>query len=288
MSEKKRILIQLDADKHPSLFDSVVAIDSDVDFLQSFSNVDIADVQAIVHGSIFTRGPEDLKSTAIFIGGNDVEYSEKILAEIKQTFFGPMRVSVMLDSSGANTTAVAAVLSVEKHFSINGKKVAVLGGTGAVGSRICDLVASAGAEVKVVSRSNERAQQTCDIISARNEQAKLEPIGLNGTTIDELLSQSEGLFAAGAAGIELVTEQQLIDNSNLEFAVDLNAVPPSGIESIEPFDLNTPRNNVSCFGAIGVGGLKMKIHKRCIRQLFESNNQVLDLREIYNTGRDLI
>ena len=29
-------------------------------------------MQGLVHGAIFTRGPKDLKSTAIFVGGSDV------------------------------------------------------------------------------------------------------------------------------------------------------------------------------------------------------------------------
>ena len=65
----RRILIQLDTDAHPSAFDRVVAVDAGVDELFSYAGVTPNDVESLVHGAIFTRGPADLKNTAIFIGG---------------------------------------------------------------------------------------------------------------------------------------------------------------------------------------------------------------------------
>jgi len=40
------------------------------------------------------------------------------------------------------------------------------------------------------------------------------------------------------------------------------------------------------FGAIGVGGVKMKIHKAAIRQLFTTNDLVLDAESIYALGNE--
>ena len=42
-----------------------------------------------------------------------------------------------------------------------------------------------------------------------------------------------------------------------------------------------------CYGALGVGGTKMKIHKAAINKLFEANNQVLDTAAIYAIGQGL-
>ena len=44
----KRILIQLDPDPHPSSFDSVVAIDSDVDHLLRYGDVQVTSVTPLV------------------------------------------------------------------------------------------------------------------------------------------------------------------------------------------------------------------------------------------------
>src|SRR5438552_13107384 len=109
--DKRKILIQLDSDPQPSVFDRVVAIDAGADEVFSYSGVKPEQVQTLVHGAIFTRHPDDLKRTAFFIGGSDVTASEKLLAELQKHVlpqFG-LRVSVLFDANGANTTAAAAV-----------------------------------------------------------------------------------------------------------------------------------------------------------------------------------
>src|SRR3954469_3755394 len=117
---KPKIMIQLDSAPHPSVFDAVVATDAGVDRLLQYGGVEPADVRDLVHGAIFTRGPQDLTNTAIFIGGSSVKAGEDLLAEVTRAFFGPLRVSVMFDANGANTTAAAAVLAAAKHIDLRG------------------------------------------------------------------------------------------------------------------------------------------------------------------------
>ena len=57
-----------------------------------------------------------------------------------------MRVSVMMDSNGCNTTAAAAVVAAKKHVPLNGSTALVLGGTGPVGLRVAQLLAGEGCE----------------------------------------------------------------------------------------------------------------------------------------------
>ena len=74
--------------------------DAGADEVMSYGGVTEDAVRDLVHGAIFTRGPKDLKNTAIFIGGTDMAAGERLLAAVRKAFFGPMRVSVMLDSNG--------------------------------------------------------------------------------------------------------------------------------------------------------------------------------------------
>src|SRR6266545_3365142 len=116
MSDKRKILIQLDSDPQPSVFDRVVAIDAGADEVFSYGGVKPEQVRDLVHGAIFTRGPKDLKRTAIFIGGSDVSAGERLLQEVGKHMipqFG-LRVSVLLDANGCNTTAAAAVRAAAK------------------------------------------------------------------------------------------------------------------------------------------------------------------------------
>jgi len=73
----------------------------------------------------------------------------------------------------------------------------------------------------------------------------------------------------------------------LKVAIDLNAVPPLGIEGVAATDKGVDRGGVRAWGALGVGGTKMKIHKRAIQELFTSNDKVLDAEEILEIGRAL-
>ena len=41
------------------------------------------------------------------------------------------------------------------------------------------------------------------------------------------------------------------------------------------------------YGALGVGGTKMKIHKAAIARLFERNDQVLDAEQVYAIAETL-
>ena len=285
----KNILIQLDTDAQPSTFDRVVAVDADVDELMSYGGITPENVESLVHGAMFTRGPQDLYHTAIFVGGSNVIQGESLFQHIQDTFFGPVRVSVMMDSNGSNTTAAAAVLAAGKHLNFSDTTALILGGTGPVGQRAAQLLAKRGANVIVASRSEERAQATCDTIANTIEGAQLKSLSLKDhKQLEEANRETNLIIAAGAAGVKLIPAACWKPMKQLKVVIDLNAVPPAGIEDVEMMDKATDRDGVLCYGAIGVGGTKMKIHKAAVRKLFETNDLLLDTEEIYQIGTDLI
>ena len=138
--EKSLILLQIDCDKQASTFDSIVALDAGVQQVVTRSDVEMLDIQGLIHGAMFTRGPADLKNTAVFFGGSNVAESDSFFAAAQECFFGPMRVSVMSDPNGCNTTAAAAVLAVQRHADLANKRIVILGGTGPVGQRIAQII----------------------------------------------------------------------------------------------------------------------------------------------------
>jgi hypothetical protein len=278
----KTILAQFDTDVHASTFDRVVAVDSGVEQLLTYSSVTPDNVTGLVHGLIFTRGPADLKNTAVFIGGSDVAAGEVLLQKISKTFFGPMRVSVMMDSNGCNTTAAAAVASARKHLNLSGCKSIVLGATGPVGIRVAELLALEKSEVTLVSRTLDRAEAACQSIRSKVDGAAVSAANATTPVEFEALCQGSGLIiAAGAAGVCFLDTDALQRIPGLKLAIDLNAVPPAGIADIGVMDKAVEKNDVNRYGAIGVGGLKMKVHKKAISSLFEANDRVLDVRAIY-------
>jgi len=277
-----KILIQLDIDSQPSSFDSVVAIDAGVEHLLPYGGVKPESVTSLVHGAMFTRGGKELKNTAIFVGGSDVGKAEAVLAACRSAFFGPIRVSLMLDANGCNTTAAAAVVAAARHAPLATAKAVVLGGTGPVGRRVAQLMAADGAEVILASRSRERASVACRQLNTQPFDYPIKPGQSGSTSETAALLQDQGIvIACGAAGAQLIDKATISDLSSLKVAIDLNAVPPAGIEGISVTDKAQPIGHGIGYGAIGVGGLKMKTHRAAIGSLFTSNDKVLDAAEIY-------
>ncbi|MEX1230071.1 MAG: NAD(P)-dependent methylenetetrahydromethanopterin dehydrogenase [Planctomycetaceae bacterium] len=289
MNAIKTILVQFDTDAAPSVFDRVVAVDADCDHLFSYGGITTDNVVALVYGAIFTRGPDDLKQTAIFVGGSDVAAGETLCDAINGAFLGPLRCSVMMDSNGSNTTAAAAVLSAGKHVPLGESRALVLGGTGPVGLRVGQLLAREGAYVQLGSRSFGKAEEACRRVKELVPDARITPLAWNAVQPPlEECDDAQILIAAGAAGAELLSEDDWAGLTNLKVAIDLNAVPPAGLGGIKSTDKAKPRNGSACYGALGVGGLKMKIHKAAIKKLFESNDQLLETIQIYKLGQSLI
>jgi methylenetetrahydrofolate/methylenetetrahydromethanopterin dehydrogenase (NADP+) len=281
-----KILVCLDSDVQPSVFDSVVAVDAGVDQLLRHGGVAPGDVRDLIYGAMFTRGPTDLKNTAVFIGGSDVGAGEKLLAKARECFFGPIRVSLMLDSNGANTTAAAAVVCAGKHIDLRGTTATVLAATGSVGRRVVRLLAREGVKVRLASRRLARAEKIGSEILAALPHAELQPIETSDAgSFQAAVAGAAVVISTGAPGVELLSETTLRQASDVRVAIDLNAVPPAGIGGIEPTDKAIERGGQICYGAIGAGGTKMKLHKAALRRLFEANDLVLDADEIYELGK---
>jgi ribulose 1,5-bisphosphate synthetase/thiazole synthase len=285
----RKLLLQLDSSRLPSAFDQVVAYDAGADVVMSYGGVTEGDVRDLIHGCIFTRGPKDLHNTAVWIGGSNMSAGEQLLAMAQDALFAPFSVSIMLDSNGSNTTAVAAVVKIEETLGdMKGKNVLILAGTGPVGQRAAGLLAKEGARVTITSRKPEQGEKARQFISARFD-VHVEAVTLNDPSkLPELLQGVDVLLNSGPAGVQMVPKSAWTGVKTLKVVVDLNAVPPLGIEGIDVKDAGVKRNGVVVFGAFGVGNFKTKLHKACVERLFTRNDLVLDAEAIAEIARELI
>jgi hypothetical protein len=285
----RKLLLQLDTSTHASVFDRVVAFDAGADEVLSYGAVTEDSVRDLVHGAIFTRGPKDLHLTAIFIGGTDMAAGERLLVAVRNAFFGPLRVSVMLDSNGSNTTAVAAVAKLQQvvgsEDGIRNRRVLVTAGTGPVGMRASGLLARAGANVTFTTRRTpDRAM--VEGIETRFG-GTVQAVTMSGSSdAAGVLEGAELVLSAGPPAVRLVPRAAWM-RPGLRAIADVNAVPPLGVEGVEVTDDGIEREGVVVFGALGVGKLKMKIHKACIARLFVKNDLVLDAETIADVAREI-
>ena len=80
----------------------------------------------------------------------------------------------------------------------------------------------------------------------------------------------------------------LAQHPTIELLADYNAAEPLGIEGTKATDDLADYDGKLVLGALAIGGPKMKVHKACVRRLFESNDQVLDTDAVYAIAKELV
>jgi hypothetical protein len=286
----KKILIQLDTDEHPSTFDAIVAHDAGVDELLRYGGIEPDAVRGLVQSAFFTRGPKDLATLAVWVGGSDVGAGEEVLAKVEKAFFGPFRVSAMLDSNGCNTTAATTVARLARELHLKGRRVVIVG-AGAVGLRAAALLIAEGGEVTVsgipASRFGDKAYRRARGLTVAEERGMdvVEPG--DDEALAKALDGASIVLAAGPAGLEVLPAAVWRDIDSIEVLADFNAAEPLGIEGTEAQDDLAERDGKRVLGALAIGGPKMKVHKACVRRLFESNDAILDVDGVYEIAKGL-
>ena len=283
----QKLLFLLDTDPVPSVFDTVVGYDGGADHVIGYGGVTPENAGPLVDGTIFTRGPKEKQFTAIFVGGGSMTAGETVFAAIKKKFFANFRVSVMLDSNGSNTTAAAGVALLAKAKPLKGKKAIVLAGTGPVGMRAAAMLHSEGAEVAITSRVHQRAETASQAIKNRFGFAPQPIEAFDNEARAGAVKGAEVVFAAGAIGVCLLDEKDWQNDPTIELIADCNAQPPLGVGGVEATDKAKERHGKIVIGALGLGGLKLKLHRACIGQLFEASDQLFDAENIYAQAKTL-
>jgi hypothetical protein len=287
----KQILIQLDTDEHPSTFDSIVALDADVDVLLRYGGIEPDAVRGLVQSAFFTRAPDDLSAMAVWVGGSSVGAGEEVLGEVEKAFFGPFKVSAMLDSNGCNTTAATTVALLAGEIDLKGRRVVIVG-AGAVGLRAAKILIDEGCDVTVsgipASRFGDKPYRRARGLDVAQERGMKIVEPKDDEELAKTLDGASIVLAAGPAGVELLPEAVWRKIDSIEVLADFNAAEPLGIEGTDAQDDFKEYDGKRVLGALAIGGPKMKVHKACIRRLFESNDAILDVDGVYEIAKELV
>jgi methylenetetrahydrofolate/methylenetetrahydromethanopterin dehydrogenase (NADP+) len=285
----KQILIQLDTDAHPSTFDAIVAHDAGVDELLSHSGIEPDAVRGLVQSAFFTRAPGD-PNLAVWVGGSSVGAGEDVLEQVQKAFFGPFRVSVMLDSNGCNTTAATTIALLAREIDLKGRTVVIVG-AGAVGLRAAKILIDEGCDVTIsgipASRFEGEYRRARGLSVAEERGMKIvEPE--DDEELAKVLDGASLVLAAGPAGVEVLPESVWRKVDSIEVLADFNAAEPLGIEGTDAQDELKEYDGKRVLGALAIGGPKMKVHKTCVQRLFETNEAVLDVDGVYEIAKELL
>jgi methylene-tetrahydromethanopterin dehydrogenase len=267
MTAKKQILHFITPLKNVSPFDVNMAADAGFDLVVPYSGVELREVTGLVQDAMFSRPPQDGQRTAFLIGGRDPALALDMLDAARRAMIPPhFEVSVMVDPSGAFTTAAAMVAVAEKHLKargrgLDGRKVAVLGATGPVG-RIAGLIAAqAGAEAVLVGYDGiARVAAAAEQLGTRFGVPLAAADGSDDAGKAAAVATAEVILAAGRAATRILTRAQLAAAAALEVALDVNAVPPEGLEGVGAFDDGKPIEGGRGVGvgALAVGNVKFR------------------------------
>ncbi len=271
---RKRLLYIVSADPQVSPFDINMAYDAGFDAVLPYAGVDANALRGLTQDMMFSRGPKGARATALFVTSSDPGTAEAMLRAADAALFDPFRIGLLIDPKGGYSTAAAliarsaAILRAHGRENLKEARVLVLGGTGGVGRAAAALAAAEGARVVVASRTLERAvgatRQIRDLFGAEvaADAAADEP----GRA--RLARQADLILATGSAGVTLLSSASVRSLDGPVLLADVNAVPPAGIEGVQPKDDGAEaRSGILTLGALAVGDLKMKVEAALLADL---------------------
>ncbi len=297
--EKPLILHMLTTAKNLSPFDVNMALDAGWVTALPYINVEPSEVQGLVQDAIFSRSTKNLKRTSIFIGGRDPKQAMDMLKTARQSMVPPFEISVFADPSGAFTTAAGMVAAVEYElktkFNTDLKDVNVLalGGTGPVGQVASVIAAQAGANVRIIGRQLEKAQNIAELCNLEFGEGKINISAGSDADKAEFLKTTDVVFATGAAGIELLSAELLSAAPQLKVAADVNAVPPAGIAGINAFHsgvaIASSISGAVGIGALAIGNIKYQTQNSLLKKMLNSDKSLfLHFEHAFEIARETL
>lgn len=281
-----------------SPFDINMAADAGYQVLAPCCGVTLAAVTGLTQDTIFSRSPKGLARTGIFIGGRDALLASDMLTQAQKALVPPFVVSMMADPSGAYTTAAAMVACVEAALlhttgvGLLGRRVVVFGGTGPVGRIAGVIAAQAGARVGLSSRHGFDAADAVARETGARFGVTLDGVsGADRVAVRASIAQADVILACAAAGVQVVSVEDLTHAQGLRVVADVNAVPPAGVAGVGVMDNakvldGMPGRGAVGIGALAIGNVKYQTQRQLLLRMHDAATpQVLSFTEAFEAAR---
>ncbi len=291
------VLYMLTPQLRMSPFDVNMAVDAGYKFITSYDGVAIPDVSGLVQDAMFSRPPQFAPRTGLFIGGKDVIIALDMMRTAKSAMFPPFDVSIFADPAGSFTAAAAMVALVERTLkrnfnrTLDGLRVSVFGATGVVGFASGVLASLNGAQVWMVAHESMEPVVKSAVVAGERFNADLEPVaGQTDAAKARIVRESDIVFAAGPAGVRILSRAHIARADRLLVAADLNAVAPMGIEGVDPHmdGVPLPGSSALGLGPLTIGDMKYKVQAGLFRRMLNAEKPLhLDFRDALDYARTL-
>ncbi|MDE0309314.1 MAG: methylenetetrahydromethanopterin dehydrogenase [Acidiferrobacterales bacterium] len=289
---RPKILHMITPGRNVSAFDANMAADAGYEIIIPHTEVTIDDISDLVQDAIFSRPPKNAASTGLFIGGHDVNVVADMLEVVRSSTVPPFELSVFADPNGAFTTSGALIALIEEHLrqedgkGLDARTVKIFGG-GPVGLCSAILALNLGAKATLARLTANARSDSVRNFASRYDMEIPSESAIDDSQRIQAVSDAEVIICTAKAGVQVLDKSMLDQAERLLVAVDVNAVPPSGIEGVGASDngnrVETARGSFAAMGALGIGGLKYKVQNQLFERMLTSQDSVvIDLPEAFD------
>lgn len=301
VDKSDKICYFFDTDDNASPFDINMAYDAGFDIVVPISRMTSEQVPKLVQDAIFSRKPG--APTTFFIGGSNVKEGEEIAKKVKKSLVPPFECPVIIDPRGSHTTASAVVamtmdIAKKKHSmkDLKDKKVVIFG-AGPVARIAAILAAKIGCETFIVETWDKSNKEFVENLAKDlNEEAGEVNVEIKGIFAPELeqrfeiAKDAEIIWSLAAAGIEILPEEYMKRPMGKKIVVDINLVPPYGIEGIKPKHKNDEiYPGIFGIGALALGRLKSNSEGQILKEAANTKgSKVFDYNYAFEVAQKLL
>lgn len=291
------ILYFFDTDEYASPFDINMAYDAGFNVVIPFCKITADRVTQLVQDAMFSRKPN--APTLYFIGGSNMEEGEKIAEEVLKALVPPFESPVIIDPRGAHTTAsavVAKTIEIAKQHGITdfiGKKIVILGGTGPVGQIGAIIAAKFHAKPVIISRREKAVNELAKKLNEKAGENAAEIIGAVATNNEErfeIIKDADIIWSVAKAGVQMISKKIMNKLPPNKIVVDINLVPPYGIEGLKPEHNNEEiYPGIYGIGALNIGRLKYKVESKIFQDATNTRGKkIFDYNYAFETAQKLL
>jgi methylene-tetrahydromethanopterin dehydrogenase len=296
-----KICYFFDTDDNASPFDINMAYDAGFDIVIPLNKMKAEYVPKLVQDAIFSRKPN--APTAFFIGGSDVKEGEKIAKAVKDSLVPPFECPIIIDPRGSHTTASSVVamtinIANKKHGikDLKDKKVVIFG-AGPVGRIAAILAAKIGCNTYIVETwENSNRDFVIALAKELTEEAGREATKIIGVFAPkpeqrfEIAKDALVIWSLAAAGVEILSAEWMQKLPSKKIIIDINLVPPYGIEGIKPKHKNDEiYSGIFCIGALALGALKANSESQILREASKTKGlKIFDYNYAFEVATELL